>query len=404
MHKRNAYLVVAGWVAVASAVVSIPGCGSGGPQSEEDFLSEVRGESVSGAGAVADGTVPPVTESMDNVAKVRLETTDLHLGTVPNGELTHRKLMVYNDGKMDLKITKVDTTCACTMGYINPDTAVVGPGKESWIDVVFDPNRVNGFKSHKVLTITTTDPAQAQILVDVRADIEPEFSVSVEDLDFGEVKKGERTEKRVRYRQVQEAPANLLSAEILGVGPRAARVPGFDVSVEKIPEDQWQTPGKSEFDLIIATNGDLPSGAFDRYVTLNTDTKRMPQYHMKVLGTNLAPYTIAPIYPARAALLPDQATKTMATSATFTSTGTISIAPGTPTNPAISATVQPGPAPGEIALDIRVAPEGIVPHKGFDEILPVQVTVDGVTFNEIVGVQFAGAGGEEHSEGDGHQH
>src|SRR5690606_23426682 len=110
-----------------------------------EFLTSVQQSGKTGV--EADGTMPPMGESMDQIAQIRLETKDLDLGLVANDKIHHAKLKVFNDGKMPLKITKIDTTCACTMGSIPPERALIPGGGESWIDVTLDPNRVPGFYS-----------------------------------------------------------------------------------------------------------------------------------------------------------------------------------------------------------------------------------------------------------------
>jgi len=396
MNMQRAQVAILSALLAAAFALPLSGCGGSEYESDEDFVKSL------GSTGEADGTMPPIGESMENVAKIRLETTDLDLGLVKNDAIHHHKLKVYNDGKLPLKITKIDTTCACTMGSVSPENAEVAPGGESWIDVTLDPGRVPGFKSHKVLTITSTDPKQAQIEVQVRASIEPEFFVETETVKFGDIGKGERVEKRVRFRQLQDGPASITGAQVLTLGPDAAKIPGMEITVEEIPEAQWQNPGKKEADIVITSGPELSAGAFVRNLLILTDYKRtiLQRFRIEATGTVIAPYAVDPIYPARTVLHRENA-DTFFARATFTATAPLSLAIGAVSNPAVAATIVPGTTPNEVHVDVRV-PAASVPQKPFDETVSVQVTVDGKTFTEIVGVR--NAGNAEASGHEGHDH
>lgn len=400
MIKRSAVYSITGLLLVFSLSATLTACGPSEHQSDEEFLDAVRGAGKSGD--TADGTVPPVDRPMDEVARARMETNDLDLGVVPNDRITHRKLKVYNDGKMPLKITRIDTTCACTMGHITPENAVVAPGQESWLDVTLDPNRVMGFKSHKTLTITTSDPVQGQIAVDVRAQIEPEFALDIdEELALGDFAKGERLERRIRFRQVQEAPATILGVEPISTGARAAKISGLDIRVDEIPEAEWQTPGKREYDIVIGTTPEISAGTFERTLVMRTDVPRLQRFPIYVAGTALAPYTANPVYPQRVALQPEEGADGFIARVNFGGSGDISVVPGAPSNPALVATAVQGALPASWVLELRIPLSGLEAHKAFDETVPVEVTADGKTYTEIVGVQYTSAG---HSPDDGHDH
>jgi hypothetical protein len=364
-------------------MLALSGCGGSDFESDKEFIESLHKDGA--PKGEADGTMPPVGEPMQ-VSIIRLETNDLDLGTVKNDQIHHHKLKVFNDGKMPLKITKIDTTCACTMGNIPPERSTIQPGEESWIDVTLDPDRVPGFSSHKILTITSTDPAQPQVSVDVRAKIEPEYFIETETLELGEFNKGDVVERRVRFRQIQELPANVTGVEVLTVGPRAPRIPGMTARVEVLPEAQWKTPGKSECDIVITTGPEISSGLFERNIVLLTDVKRLPRHRIIVTGTAKAPYTPAPLYPERAMLQPTADGANATARATFVSTGPLTLTIAATSSPAIAATVVPGGTPNEVHVDMLV-PAAEVKSKPFDETVSVQVTAEGKTYTEIVGIR-----------------
>ncbi|HEX71813.1 MAG TPA: DUF1573 domain-containing protein, partial [Candidatus Hydrogenedentes bacterium] len=109
---------------------------------------------------------------------------------------TEHRLKVFNHGKAPLRIFDIKTTCAaCTIGFMPPERAVIPPGGESHIEVVFIPRGVHGFFSHKTLTIYSNDPKQPALMVNVKASVDPEFALEPEEIDFGTLQKGEIPQK-----------------------------------------------------------------------------------------------------------------------------------------------------------------------------------------------------------------
>jgi hypothetical protein len=72
--------------------------------------------------------------------------------------------------------------------------------------------------------------------------------------------------------------------------------------------------------------------------------------------------------------------------ATFVSTGALSLTIAATSNPVIAATVVPGSTPNEFHVDMQV-PAAEVQSKPFDETVSVQVTAEGKTYTEIVGIR-----------------
>lgn len=401
MNKRSAFITPYIALTAACSLVLLAGCGNDKFESNKDFVEAIHAEGPGNPSGEDDtASVPPINKSMDDIAKIRMETTDLMLEMIKNNEIHHHKLKVYNDGKMPLKITKIDTTCACTMGYVTPETAVVPPMGESWIDVTLDPNRVPGFSSHKVLTITSTDPAHPQVEVQVRSTIQPEFYIEAEDLVVGDIPKGELIEKRLRVRQLQDIPMTVSGIEVMTRGATSAKIPGITARVEDIPEAQWQAPGKREYDVVVATTPELPAGAFERSMVLATDVGRLPKFLIRMSGTTIAPYAVKPIYPERIVLAAAQLEGDQTARANFIATAPLSLTIVSTSNPVLTATVLPGSSPQEAFVEARVAAAD-VPKKLLDETVTVQVVVEGKTFTEIVGVKNAG---NADAAGGGHDH
>ena len=250
MRKVSECMLV-GCLALVVAI-GFAGCGNSEYESADDFLNSIDTEADNGV--PLEASMPPVgTESeQGELAKIRVETDELDMGLIAYNELAHKKLMVYNDGGMPLKITRVDTTCACTKGEVKPENSVIQPGQSSWIDVVVDPRRIPGFHSRKVLTITSTDPSQMTVEVGVSAAVDPEFDIGSDEIDLGDVEKGVPFEKRIRFRQLIEDTVNVVGLEAFVPGLLRLADPGFTTEVVPVPESEWKVEGRHEFDLVLS--------------------------------------------------------------------------------------------------------------------------------------------------------
>ena len=385
MQKRLSLAAVAFAAVLAAVIGTLPGCGDDKYVPPDEFLKQVHEEGQ--VGAVPDASVAPVGAPLDQVPKIRVETNEWDVGTIANDALHHAKLKIYNDGKMPLKITKIDTTCACTQGSIPPERDVIQPGQSTWIDVVVDPRRIPKFETRKVLTIISSDPHQSAVQVGVTSHVDPEYSIDTDDIDAGDIKKGDVVKKTIRFRQIQDQPVTVKGVTVATQGPRMAKVPGVAVEAVPVPEAQWKTPGKREYDINFTIGPDLPAGPFMRYVLLSTDIPRFSGQSLKVHGTVLAPYKVNPLYPVRAMLTPHGTSKKLRAVVHFHADTPIALTHARSKDDALVLEVAPGKTANDADL-IASLPAGAMP-KTLDDTIRVEVDVDGHAYDEIVGVKLA---------------
>lgn len=101
-------------------------------------------------------------EELANAPKLKLEKNLIDFGRVDNSEKISIELKIINEGKSDLYIRKIKSTCGCTT--TNPDKEVLKPGESGSLNVTFDPRGRSG-SQHKLITIFSNDPrASAQRL------------------------------------------------------------------------------------------------------------------------------------------------------------------------------------------------------------------------------------------------
>jgi hypothetical protein len=254
-------------------------------------------------GEVATGSLPPEGAAPGLVPVIELETREVHLGTLPNDQITRAPLTVYNRGKAPLELRSVKTSCACTQGEIPLSSQVIAPGTSAPIILIFDPARVPGFTSTKRLTLFSNDFESPQLDFDVTGDIEPEFVMSSREVDFGAVSKGALPTHTLVIRQAQETPLT-----VTGVEPRAIEsLPGandLELSWELRPEDTWTETGMREYAVKVALPPDVPPGEIMRLFDVINDIPRLRRLPVPVRAIVSAPYGVEPAFPHIVAIPP----------------------------------------------------------------------------------------------------
>ncbi len=67
---------------------------------------------------------------------IALETAELDLGNVTNGEVVVREVTVRNEGEADLVVDEISASCSCTSPTLSPMT--IPPGGSGTLHIEFD--------------------------------------------------------------------------------------------------------------------------------------------------------------------------------------------------------------------------------------------------------------------------
>jgi len=373
------------WALHAAGLAFIlAGCGEAPNETDEAFLESVRASNV--VGETGTPTLPGAGEDPAKAPSIQLETTELDVGVIANDRPHHTRLNFTNKGGMALRISNITSSCPCTEGTVTLDNAVVAPGAAGWIDITIHPDRLLGFRTRKVLTVTSTDPVNSVIEVGVTTAIDPEYELSPELLEVGEIEKGATFERRVRFRQIQDAPISVLNFEMATDGSKAATVPGIAVAIADIPEAEWQAAGKREYDLIFQFGPDLPAGEFKRSAFLYTDIPRFGRQRIGITGTVKAPYEVTPLYPERALLALVPGTGYAQARFEFVADDLVTLKDLAPEDPRLTAAIEDGSEPGRAVLLVTLP--NAASEAPMDTIVRLNVEVGGVAYSELVGVQY----------------
>lgn len=101
--------------------------------------------------------------------KITFENTNFNFGSIKEGQKTTYEYKFKNDGKSDLLIRKIITSCGCTTTSAKQMT--VKPGKSSTIQVTFDSSGKKG-SQNKTVTVITNDPKSSSIMLWIKGNVE----------------------------------------------------------------------------------------------------------------------------------------------------------------------------------------------------------------------------------------
>ena len=106
--------------------------------------------------------------------QIVVETLQLDLGDVPNGEITTRDVAVRNTGDAVLLVESLSTSCGCTTASLEP--MQIAPGASGTLHIEFDAGahgpELTGPLQRQVF-INSNDPAQAEVTVEVAVNVTP---------------------------------------------------------------------------------------------------------------------------------------------------------------------------------------------------------------------------------------
>ncbi len=95
-------------------------------------------------------------QSKKDLPVMTFEETVHDFGRMIQGEKGHYSFKFKNTGTADLLITRVTTSCGCTVGEYPREP--VKPGEEGIIKVTFDSTHKRGFQNKSVTILANTQP------------------------------------------------------------------------------------------------------------------------------------------------------------------------------------------------------------------------------------------------------
>ncbi len=110
-------------------------------------------------------------EDMANAPVFNLESKTIDLGKIPGNTAKEVIFKYTNQGKRDLVLRHVKSTCGCTAVQQDPEGTGIKPGQSSSIKAVFNSGSYKG-KITKVIYVYTNDPKNSEVMLMLNADVE----------------------------------------------------------------------------------------------------------------------------------------------------------------------------------------------------------------------------------------
>lgn len=378
MRVRSGHLILLAGVALA-AMLGFVFLSVGGPPVSTQAAPELT------------ATVPPQGTDPALAPALALDGDKIDVGTVSNKEPTRRPVRVRNTGRAPLHLREIKTSCVCTVGHLPEGGLTISPQSEGTFDVEIFPARIPGFEATRKLTIYSNDPRRPQFEFEVTSHVDPEYSLTPAELDFGVVSKGAEAKLTMRLRQLRDEPVEV--KEINTFGPQKKGSDGtmhaddFIFTVIRRPEDQWAAPGKAEYDLGVALSPTIPAGTLDnKKLFVVTNVARVPSLPVMLKGNVTAPYTLKPAPPMKLNIRADASTGIFApVYAEINAEAPVSIEDIAVSSPSIEAVAKPGDTPNQARVRVTVlesAPAGAI-----EEEVRFSAVINGQKYTERVGVR-----------------
>ncbi len=107
-------------------------------------------------------------EQLANAPVARFEPKTHDFGEMKQGEKKEHTFTLTNDGKTDLHIRRVRSSCGCTA--VAPSKKVIAPGETAPIKVTFDSRGKRGRQS-KSITVITNDPKSSTVTLRISSNV-----------------------------------------------------------------------------------------------------------------------------------------------------------------------------------------------------------------------------------------
>ncbi|MFV0590424.1 MAG: DUF1573 domain-containing protein [Draconibacterium sp.] len=107
-------------------------------------------------------------EQIANAPAAKYEPTSFDFGDMKQGEKRSHTFNLTNNGKSDLLIRRVRSSCGCTA--VAPSKKVIAPGETAPIEVTFDSRGKRGRQS-KSITVITNDPKNSTTTLRISSNV-----------------------------------------------------------------------------------------------------------------------------------------------------------------------------------------------------------------------------------------
>lgn len=107
-------------------------------------------------------------KELENAPKLVFDEPNFNFGTINEGEKISHQFSFRNEGKTDLVIRKISTSCGCTI--VDKKTETIKPGESSSINITFNSAGKSN-RQNKTITVISNDPKNSQYTLHIVGDV-----------------------------------------------------------------------------------------------------------------------------------------------------------------------------------------------------------------------------------------
>ncbi len=107
-------------------------------------------------------------ENSNNIDKnaitlIEFESKEFDFGTITSGENVSHRFKFKNTGNSNLYIIEVNADCGCTIVEFSKEAIL--PGKESYIETVFNSSSYHGLQIKNIKVLSNTKPSETELII-----------------------------------------------------------------------------------------------------------------------------------------------------------------------------------------------------------------------------------------------
>ena len=205
-----------------------------------------------------------------NVSSMAFDNSVKDFGKVIQGEMLKHVFSFSNQGSSTLEILGVEATCGCQTTTLSEKQFL--PGHSGQIEMSVDTALLIG-AIEETAHIATNDPQRPSVIFSIKADVQPEISLSSPSIYFEDVPKGEQVVREVMLTVMTEKSIKILSAD---AGDKSVVV-----KLEPIPDS-----GGKKIKLTATHTGDGMIGYRTESITVKTNSMISPELSIYLIIRN----------------------------------------------------------------------------------------------------------------------
>lgn len=200
-------------------------------------------------------------------------------GSVPRGPALQHAFAFRNNSADVVRISTLRVSCGCVVATAPQN--VLQPGEESVIQVKMDTTRFRGMKSVTVF-VHFDKPKNDEVRLWLRADARDDVNLSPDNINFGQIKRGESPTATVRVTFQGNG------------GVRIAEVQTESNYVLATIHELHRKPNEVAYELTARMRSDAPVGRWFTDIWLKTDQPQLPRVRVPLNVEVESPLSVSP--------------------------------------------------------------------------------------------------------------